>query len=156
MLSDGEILDLLKSGHLNITPFDEKNMTPNGYDLCIGGIEVNEVMMTPENEKFIVSPLTPFRVISLETVTLSNGFVANLWLKQRYARRGIQATFSQIDAEFYGTLSFGGFNGNGRPFEFEVGAPFAQIVFDRLEVPPIRAYSARSGHYKGQKNVILK
>lgn len=157
MLSDGEILELVRTGHINIAPFFEKNLTPNGYDLSIGGVEINGVMLEPNlYHKFRVPPLSSFRVLSMEYVTLSNGFVANMRLKQRFARAGIQATFSQVDAEFYGTLTFCCFNGNEQSFELEFGLPFCQIVFDELKVLPLRGYAARSGHYKGQTDVVLK
>jgi len=155
MLSDGQIIELLQSGHISITPFSDKNLTPNGYDLCVGGVEIDGVML-PSDKIFQIPPLASFRVVSLETITLSNAFTANLRLKQKYARRGIQATLSQIDAEFFGTLTFCCFNGNWKEFELEADAPFCQIVFDELQVPALRGYSLRSGHYKNQKDKVLK
>jgi dCTP deaminase len=157
MLSDGELLELIGSGHIDIKPFSEKNLTPNGYDLSVGGIDIEDAVLKADiYEKFLIPRLSPFRVVSLEYVTLSNGFTANLWLKQRYARRNIQATFSQIDAEFFGTLAFCCFNANNSPITIEKGSPFAQIVFHRLDVPPLKGYAERSGHYKGQKDTLLK
>jgi len=156
MLSDGELLELIDSGHIDIKPFSEKNLTPNGYDLSVDGIDINDAVLKADiYEKFLIPRLSPFRVVSLEYVTLSNGFTANLWLKQRYARRNIQATFSQIDAEFFGTLAFCCFNANNSPITIEKGSPFAQIVFNRLDVPSLKGYAERSGHYKGQKEKII-
>jgi dCTP deaminase len=157
MLTDGEILELVRNGHIAIAPFSEANLTPNGYDLSVGGVEINEVMVEPNiHNRYRVPPLASFRVLSMETVTLSNAFVANLRLKQKYVRKGIHATFSQIDAEFFGTLTFGCFNGNEQSFEIDFGVPFCQITFEELTVLPLKGYAARSGHYKGQKNVVLK
>ncbi len=157
MLSDGEILEFVRTGHITIAPFMEKNLTPNGYDLSVGGVEINGVMVEPNlYHKFRVPPLSPFRVLSMENITLSNGFVANLRLKQRHARQGIQATFSQIDAGFFGTLTFCCFNGNETTLELLFGDTFCQIVFDELKTPPLKDYASRSGHYKGQTDVVLK
>ena len=157
MLSDGEILELVTSGHISIVPFSENNLTPNGYDLCVGGVEMNGVMVEPNSsKKYRIPPLVSFRVLSMEYVTLANSFVANLQLKQKFARQGIQATFSQIDAEFFGTLTFCCFNGNETSFELEFVVPFCQIVFTKLDVPPLKGYAERSGHYKNQKDVVLK
>jgi len=36
ILSDRDVLRMLKSRDLEIEPFSEENLTPNGYDLSIG------------------------------------------------------------------------------------------------------------------------
>jgi deoxycytidine triphosphate deaminase len=35
ILSDADILDALKNGNLAIENYEEKNLTPNGYDVTI-------------------------------------------------------------------------------------------------------------------------
>lgn len=157
MLSDGEILEFIELGCIEIDPFSETNMTSNGYDLCVGGIEMDDQMVEPSiHNKYRIPLMKSFRVITMERVTITNWFTAELHLKTRFTRRGIQATFGKIDAAFAGSLTFGMFNGNQEPFELEFGQPIAQIGFERLNSPALIDYVKRSGHYQHQKNVVMK
>ena len=43
ILSDRDVLRMLKSRDLEIEPFSEENLTPNGYDLSIGEIYIRKL-----------------------------------------------------------------------------------------------------------------
>jgi len=156
VLSDGEIIDAIDAGKILITPFNVDYLTPNGYDLCIGGIEIDGEMMQPNNAKqYPIPPLKDFRVVSLETIHCDAEHVAFLHLKTRHTRRGIQATFGKIDAGFNGTLTFGMLNSN-HYYDLILGEKIVQIHFERLGQPAQQVYERSSGNYQHQKNTVMK
>lgn len=156
ILSDGEIIEAIKNGEINISPFDEKCLTPNGYDLHIGGIEEDNFMYKWTSDFHWIKPLKSFRVVSLETITCDALHVAFLHLKTRYSRSGIQATFGKIDAGFNGTLSFGLFNGSNLDFQIKKCDKIVQIHFETLGKPAQQLYAQRSGNYQNQKEKVMK
>jgi dCTP deaminase len=157
MLSDGQILECIELGRIEIDPFSEENLTPNGYDLCLGGIEMNDMMVEPNiYKKYRIPPFSAFRVLTMERIMVTNMIAANLYLKSWFTRRGILASLSQVDAGFPGSLTLGCFNGNETSFEIDWGIPFCQIVFTELDELPIKSYVERSGHYKNQGKKVIK
>src|SRR5256712_4212573 len=111
LLWDGDIRKYLAKGELRIEPFDEKNLTPNGYDVTI-----EEVLIPSSNTRTTqgvarIPPATRFAVSTRESVGLGRHIAGQLWLRTTWARRGVLAAFGMIDAGFSGTLTFGALNG---------------------------------------------
>jgi len=157
MLSDGEILEAIKRGHIVIDPFSESQLTPNGYDLSVDKIEVDNKELIANNKgKFFIPTKTDFCVLTRETVRCPLDISAQLWLKSKFARNGIQATFGMVNAGFNGTLTFGMFNGSNKIFEIPKGRIICQIIFIRLGTKTLLSYKRRSGNYKNQKDKIMK
>ncbi len=156
LLSDGDIRRYLAKGELRIEPFDEKNLTPNGYDVTI-----EEVFVPSSNDRTTrgvakIPPATRFAVSTRESVGLGRHIAGQLWLRTTWARRGVLAAFGMIDAGFSGTLTFGALNGGSGVLEVPIGERFAQIVFLSLESPSSETYEKRSGTYQGQRGVTLE
>jgi len=156
LLSDGDIRRYLAKGELRIEPFDEKNLTPNGYDVAI-----EEVLVPSSNDRTTrgvaeIPPATRFAVSTRESVTLGRHLAGQLWLRTTWARRGVLAAFGMIDAGFSGTLTFGALNGGSDVLALPIGERFAQIVFLSLESPSSETYEKRSGTYQGQRGVTLE
>lgn len=157
MLSDGEILEAIKKGNILIDPFIENNLTPNGYDLSVDKIEVdNKELITNNREQFFIPAKTDFRVLNKETVRCPLDISAQLWLKSKFSRNGIQATFGMVEASYNGTLTFGMFNSSNKIFEIQKGQTICQIVFIRLGAKALLSYKKRSGNYQNQKDKIIK
>lgn len=153
LLSDADIRRYLAKGEIQIEPFDERNLTPNGYDVSIEEIVVPAVRgRVPANR---IPPATRFAVSTRESIRLSRHVAGQIWLRTTWARRGVVAAFGMIDAGFSGTLTFGAFNASSDPLELPVGDRFAQVVFFTLESPASETYDQRSGTYQGQKGVTL-
>ena len=79
ILSDKSIIDLVKRGEIIIEPFDEANLTPNGYDLTIEEIEIpgNQKIskgdiVIPPGERFAVSTKKLFHAV--RNIVHSYGF----------------------------------------------------------------------------------
>src|SRR5437879_10669865 len=129
LLSDADIRQYLAKGELRIEPFDEKNLTPNGYDVTI-----EEVLVPSSNDRTTrgvakVPPATRFAVSTRESVGLGRHLAGQLWLRTTWARRGVLAAFGMIDAGFSGTLTFGAVNAGSDVLELPIGERVAQTVF---------------------------
>ena len=156
VLSDGDIRRYQAKGELRIEPFDEANLTPNGYDVTIEEVLVPSSDVRTTRGVANVPPLTRFAVSTRESVSLGRHVAGQLWLRTTWARRGVLAAFGMIDAGFSGTLTFGALNGASEVLDVPIGERFAQIVFLSLESPSSETYEKRSGTYQGQRGVTLE
>ena len=153
MLSDGDILNAIKKGYIKIENFQEENLTPNGYDLTIGEIMLPDSGIYVKEGKLEIPSLTRFLVGSKEYIKLNRDYVAQIWIKSRWARRGVMASFGLVDAGFEGILTMGAFASQG--ITMEIGDKFAQICFFKLDSPAKETYEKRSGNYQKQKNIKI-
>lgn len=154
ILSDKDILDMIKNGEIEINPFLEENLTPNGYDLSIGEIYIRKTGEHLKEGVAKVPPLTWFAISTREFVGLSGRISAQLWIRSSYARRGIFASFGKVDAGFRGTLTIGCLSAD-REVELKVGERFCQIVFELMESEAEKTYEKRSGHFYNQRGINL-
>src|SRR2546428_11875524 len=105
LLSDGDIRRYLAKGELRIEPFDEKNLTPNGYDVTI------EEILTPSSNTRTtqgiarIPPPTRFAVSTRESVGLGRHAAGHLWLRTTCAPRGGLAALGMIHAGSSGALT---------------------------------------------------
>ena len=156
VLSDADILARRADGTLGLDPFEERCLTPNGYDLRIA-----EVMLPDEGSdvyregKVVVPPGARFLVSTVERVRMPGDVCGSLWLRSSYARRGVFGSFGKVEAGFEGTLTVGGLNASRQPLEVPIGDRFCQLVFERMESAPRRTYAQRSGNYQGQSGITL-
>lgn len=155
LLSDGEILALLKRGTLSIEPFIEKNLTPDGCDLTVGELYLPETGERFTKGSASIRPGGWFAVATAEYVRLPPDIAGQMWLRSSFARNGILSSFGMIDAGFEGNLTVPGFNCSHRGVEIPVGERFLQAVFLRMGRPAKKPYAARSGRYQGQRGVTL-
>src|SRR5437867_13356586 len=132
VLSDGDIRRYMAKGELRIEPFDEANLTPNGYDVTIEEVLVPSSNVRTSRGVAQVPPMTRFAVSPRESVGLGRHVAGQLWLRTTWARRGVPAAFGMVDAGFCGTLTFGALNGGSDVFELPIGERFAQMGYLRL------------------------
>lgn len=152
-LSDADIRHYLAKGEIQLEPFLESNLTPNGYDVSVAEVAVPSEGMRVTDGNARVPPMTRFAVSTREVVALGRHVAAQIWLRTTWARRGIIASFGMIDAGFSGTLTFGALNASSEAVEIPIGERFAQLVFVPLESPVSETYERRSGNYQGQRGV---
>jgi len=147
ILSDRDIKKEITKGNILIKPFNEINLTPNGYDLTVGEIyldgEIKNEAEIENHEWFAIS--------TLEYIKLKN-LSAQLWIRSSYARKGIIASFGKVDAGFEGNLTLSAFTAKEKVY-LKRGDRFCQIVFERLTSEPLKPYE---GKYKGQKGIKLE
>ncbi len=156
ILSDGDILNAIVADTLEIKPFKEDNLTPNGYDLTISQVVVVDRDIDVSQGTVEIPPKTWFAVSTEEFVRLGLNYSAQLWIRTSYARKGIISSFGMIDAGFKGTLTLSAFNGSEKSVPIEIGNTFAQMVITPLTNVPRALYHERSGNYQDQKGVKLE
>ena len=156
ILSDIDIKRYMENNELGIEPFIEKNLTPNGYDLSIDEIYIKKTDNHIKEGNAIIPPLTWFAISTKEFVKMGPQITSQLWIRSSYARKGVMASFGQVDAGFHGTLTISCFNSNDEPLEIPIGDRFCQIVFENMESIPSELYDKKSGNYQNQRGVKLK
>jgi dCTP deaminase len=152
ILSDKDIKARISDGKLGIENFNEKCLTPNGYDLTISEVFFNGASVKEGVAK--VPPMTWFAVSTKEYVKMGC-HCASLWIRTSWARKGVLSSFGKIDAGFEGTLTLSAFNTSKGEVEIEIGKTFAQMVFEEISSEPEALYAKRTGNYQGQRGVTL-
>jgi len=155
ILSDKDIQNSIKNNELSIEPFNEKNLTPNGYDLSIDEIYIKKTDRHIKEGKARIPPITWFVISTREFVRMGPQITSQLWIRSSYARKGIMASFGKVDAGFHGTLTISCFNSNDEEIEIPIGDRFCQIVFEHLSSPPSELYDKKSGSYQNQRGIKL-
>ena len=156
ILSDLDIKKSLDKKDLSIEPFEDKNLTPNGYDLSIDEIFIKKTNEHIRNGIAKIPPLTWFAISTKEYIKMGAQITSQLWIRSSYARKGIMASFGKVDAGFHGTLTLSCFNSNDEPLQIPIGDRFCQIVFENLASMPSELYDKKSGTYQNQLGIKLK
>ncbi len=155
ILSDIDIEKLIDTRQLGIEPFNNKNLTPNGYDLTIGEIYIKNMDLNFDTGLAKIPPQTWFVISTKEIIKMGSKVSSQLWIRSSYARKGIFASFGKVDAGFNGTLTISCFNANDVYIEIPVGDRFCQIVFEELSSNPSELYAKKSGNYQYQRGIKL-
>jgi dCTP deaminase len=155
VLSDSDILRLLKDDSLRIGGFREQNLTPNGYDVTI-----EEIWVPAEDSRFtegtaVIPGREWFVVGTKEFLELPSDIVGGIWIRTTWVRKGILSSFGRIDAGFNGNLTFSAFNASSEPVAVPIGDRFAQVVFEEMRSAASKSYDKRSGNYQGQRGITL-
>jgi dCTP deaminase len=156
ILSDEDIEISISNNELDIEPFDQENLTPNGYDLSINEIYIKKTDQHIKEGMASIPPLTWFAISTKEFIKMGEQITSQLWIRSSYARKGILASFGKVDAGFHGTLTISCFNSSDQEIEIPIGDRFCQIVFENLSTKPKALYNERSGTYQNQRGVTLK
>ena len=155
ILSDRDIEKNIELKKLDIEPFDNKNLTPNGYDLTISEIYISNKNLHINEGLALIPPKTWFVISTKEFIKIGSKITSQLWIRSSYARKGIFASFGKVDAGFHGTLTISCFNSNDIEIEIPIGDRFCQIIFEELLSTPSELYEKKSGNYQNQKGIRL-
>ncbi len=151
VLSDREILEAIEAGRLKIEPFNEDNLTPNGYDLSIGSIRYEGEDFT--DGTVTVRPGGWFLLSTGEVVGMDQSMIGNMWLRSSWVRKGLITCFGVIDAGFEGSLTLSGFNAGPDFVDVDIGNTYAQMVIMTMGSAADKEYAERSGSYQGQRGI---
>ncbi len=156
VLSDADIVRLLHDGTLKIEGYNEKNLTPNGYDVTIEEILVPSTGEKHDHGVVSVRGNSWFVIGTKEFLVLPEKLMGQIWIRTTWVRKGILSSFGIIDAGFNGNLTFSAYNTSKDPVEVQIGDRFAQVVFIELTSAPTKSYAQRSGNYQGQRGITLE
>jgi dCTP deaminase len=137
-MPDRKIRELVRSGLLRITPFDDSSLQPAGYDLKAA----QEITIGSGEQRLLATN---------ETIKLSPNLLGVLHLKSSLVREGLYASLALIDPGFQGQLTVSLLNAGKDAVRIGCGEPFLQLTLIRLSSLPERAYS---GKYQGSVGVV--
>ena len=138
ILSDKQILEHIKKGEMNITPFRLSCLNPAGYDLR----SANKLAIEPKEYRLTAT---------LERVELNLGLMASLHIRSSLAREGVIGSFAAVDPGFRGQLTLNLHNVGANAVTIREGEPIVQIVFHKLGNAATRAYT---GAYQDSEGVV--
>lgn len=154
ILTDDEIISRIKHKNISIEPFNEENLTPNGYDLTVGEIYIPEINLIVKKGSANIPGKMWFLISTMEYVKMGE-HTGQLWLRTTYARKGILGSFGKIDAGFEGTLTLSLYNASEKTHIISVGERIVQIVFEHVMGNVIKDYEERSGKYQRQIGIEM-
>jgi len=156
VLSDTDIISLIEEDTLKIEGYNERNLTPNGYDVTIEEVLIPSTGLKCRQGTVSVPSNLWFVVATKEYFALPPTLVGEIWIRTTWARKGILSSFGRIDAGFNGNLTFSAFNASSIDVDIPIGERFAQVVFSELRTPPKKTYEQRSGNYHKQRGITLE
>lgn len=161
ILSDRKLKELIKTGEIQISPFESRQIQPSSVDLTLSdeliiytsAIDIKsdqnsfEVLKIPK-EGFEIPPKAFMLASTKEFIRLPNYLTAFVEGRSSLGRLGL---FIQnagwVDAGFEGQLTLELYNANSNSIKIYPGIRICQIVIAKLESPCERPYS---GKYKNQ------
>lgn len=163
MWSDKKIKEAIKTGLINIEPFDESMLQPNSIDLKLD----DEILMYDPNffvwdkvnildyDRAWLHPNAFILASTVEKVTLGNGVCAQVDGKSSYGRKGLQIhqTAGFIDAGFSGNITLEMYS-VGESILLNHKMPIAQLIFWDA-YPSENPYGSPklNSHYQNQEKV---
>lgn len=168
ILSDRDIMMLIRAGDLVIEPFDPVIVRENGLDLRLGrGYcrfkttgrvldprnpgDPSEFYECSESDEIIVYPREHLLLHTLEYIKLPDYLAGLVNLRSTWARTGIYVPSTAVDAGFEGQLTIEVI-GSSFPVKLYAGDRFLHLILVKLGTPSIKPYS---GDYQGQRGVRL-
>ena len=182
ILSDFDLRSEVQAKRIIIDPFYGTSLTSNGYDLSVGEIVIERAdsngifiphkyvgkklkymtgkdfidVVVKGKEPIEIPPMTAFLVSTVEQIVLQANTGASLYLKSKWARKNVMATFGFVDAGFNGTLTLSLFNASRNPLYIALGDRIVQICFHRLSSRAELDYAKRSGHFQNESGVTVE
>jgi dCTP deaminase len=156
VLSDVDIKRKVREGALKIDGFDERNLTPNGYDVTIEEIWVPSTDRRYRQGTASIPASAWFVIGTKEYLQLPPELIGGIWIRTTWVRKGILSSFGRIDAGFHGNLTFSALNASTSSVELPIGDRFAQVIFEELTSKPEKCYKERSGNYHGQRGITVE
>jgi dCTP deaminase len=129
--------------HPHHTPLDPLNVT----DTDLTWVETH-------GEPFIIRPKTFVLAHSIEYLKIPNNITAYVLDKSTYARCGIHAQNTVLEAGWEGQVTLELYNYLDRPVIIRPNQGVVQMTFHRGEACKV-SYADRSGKYQGQRGVTL-
>ena len=168
ILSDRDILALVRLGDLVVEPFDEEIVRENGLDLRLGRQycrfratgrvldprspgDPSEFYECGESGVIVVGPREHVLLHTMEYVGLPPYLAGLVNLRSTWARLGLAIMPTVVDAGFEGQLTIE-VVGSAFPVKLYPGDRFLHLVLVRLSSPAARPYR---GEYQGQRGVRL-
>lgn len=142
------LLDLVRNGKIVRNLSDRELLTPEGvgFDLRLGSLSIigngsgslristrrtppNEPMTADENQCIFLSPGMTYLASTIEEFDLPPDLAATFFPRSTLFRSGVAFHSSILPPGYVGPMTFALTNHHNFPFEIEIGARFAHVVF---------------------------
>ncbi len=155
LITDGEIIEALKSHEFGIEPYDANRQQPCSYDARAGGqalVSRDYVLINLSTANSVTLHAGDFALImTYESFRLPLNIAAHIGMKSSWARRGlILLAGMQIDPGFEGHLRLGLYNCGGRAVTVDYLDPICTIEFHRLEKAVEKVIGPFPDHKEGR------
>ncbi|MEV7675083.1 dCTP deaminase [Streptomyces sp. NPDC088752] len=169
LLADHQIVDRLRAGDLEISPFDPARVQPASVDLTLDmflrvpvrpGTEIDvakvwaghTVMAEVEEDGWVMQPGDFVLGSTIERVKLPLDLAARVEGKSSLGRLGltVHVTAGFIDPGFAGQITLEIANLSPWPIRLRPGMPIAQLGLTVMAAAPERPYGQAGNHYQGQ------
>jgi dCTP deaminase len=158
VLTDKQIKEFVHNGLLKIEPFDEGQVWPATYDLClsykvlaspIGESQLGRVIDLRENpEGCNILPGQMVGIISHEKIELPLNISGRFGIRSSFARKGMNAFGGvQLDPGFRGRLIMNLINVGPEPIPIKYKEPVFTVEFSKLDEMAEKGYD---GPYQDQ------
>ena len=169
ILGDRDLRYYIKTGRIYIEPYDEEIVRENGVDLRLSNeiaklknsqipvdtrakdLDPSDYYEVLKGESFIIMPGERVLLNTMEFIRLPDDIMAFVNLRSTFARLGILAPPTIVDAGFEGNITIEVVGGSF-PVKVHAGDRFAHLIFARLLTPVEKPYI---GDYQGQRGVRL-
>ncbi|QKQ99993.1 dCTP deaminase [Metallosphaera tengchongensis] len=166
ILGDRDLRYYLEKGWISIEPFVEESVRENGIDMRIGGeiarfksneipyeegMDLSEYFQVEHGDSFIIYPNEHVLLVTEEYIKLPQDVMAFVNIRSSFARLGLLAPPTIVDAGFEGQLTIE-VMGSGFPIKVKKGTRFLHLIFAKTLTPVEKPYK---GKYQGQRGVTL-
>lgn len=166
ILSDRDIVDLMKSGRLTIDPLTADQVQPASVDLRLGShylkidenkmesitMDVEPTYLDIHSADIVIPPHSFLLATTKEYVKLPNDITAFVEGRSSIGRMGL---FIQnagwVDPGFEGTLTLELYNANRLPLKLKSGRRICQLVLAKLSSECVNPYR---GKYQSQRETV--
>jgi len=141
-----------------IEPFNEKQLTPNGYDVSVEDLVFMDTVIDSlrgDKDCYDVAPMTRFIISTVEKIKLPDNIVGIIKIKSKWARKGLIISDGAIDAGFEGKLNLCMWNLSNDFVQIEKKVPIVQVLFFKTN-PVEKLYAERSGNYQHLMRVEIE
>lgn len=140
LLTDTDIADLMKRKEIIIDPFDEKCLTPVGYDLRVGDCAISwkkkgDYVPVEEEQQITIDPGDTVLLSVRERIQISKNIAGTIHSKVSLVSRGFSHVSTTVDPGWKGELTVLISNVRNIPLTLKFEQPFCTLVFHKTESP---------------------
>ena len=174
LLSDRDLIDELKTGRLQLDPFEPELVQPSSIDVRLDRLfrvfnnhlythidpsiqqdDLTSLIEVPDGQPFVLHPGEFVLASTLEVITLGDQLAGRLEGKSSLGRLGLltHSTAGFIDPGFTGHITLELSNVANLPITLWPGMKIGQLCLFRLSSPALHPYgsSEAGSRYQGQR-----
>lgn len=169
ILSDRSLREMLKDGSLIVDPLSEESLQPASIDLRLSHrfLKVQEESQATlrldappqyiaiEREELVLPPQSFLLASTMERLKLPQDLTAFVEGRSSIGRMGLFVqNAGWVDPGFEGDLTLELYNANRQPILLRAGRRICQLVFTRMDRPPIRSYQGKYQQQSGPQGSL--